>query len=400
MRDSVEKTPPVKDLALFLPSLRGGGAERVMMLLARGFAERGLKVDLVLAKAEGGYLEAVPSSVHVEDLNAGRVLSSLPALVRYLRREKPRAMLAAMDHANLVALAARRIAGTDTRVVGSVHNTISEAAEGSTHLLGRLVPRLVGRLYPRLDGVVAVSQGVADDLIATTGLSRSRVSVIHNALVTSDLLDQAAEPVEHPWFAPGEPPVVLGVGRLAPQKNFPVLLRAFAAVRRRRPARLMILGEGPERGSLEALAAELGVAEDVALPGHVSNPFAYMRAAAVFALSSLYEGCPNVLIEAIACGCSIVSADCPSGPQELLEGGRFGILVPVGDHQALAEGILHKLEQPSDKAALRTRAMDFSLPRGVEQYLSLLLPEHPTQSGGATQELAHRPGTTLGETMA
>jgi len=361
------------NLALFLPSLRGGGAERVMVHLARGFAERGLKVDLVLAKAEGPYLKEVPDSVRVVDFNSSRVLWSLPKLVGYLRRERPKALLSALDHANIIALWARAIACVPTRVVVSVHNTTHLATAHGHNLRGRMTPFLIPLFYPWADKVVAVSEGVADDLMRFTGFARGRIQVIYNPVVTPELFVKTEELVNHLWFRPGEPPVIVGVGRLSEEKDFPTLLKAFTLVRRERPARLMILGEGEDRPKLEALIEELGLEEDVALPGFVDNPYKYMKRAAVLVLSSRWEGLPTVLIEALALGTPVVSNDCPSGPREVLEDGKWGMLVPVGAVEALAEAILKTLENPHVPKGARERMLErFSLRTAVDTYLEVL----------------------------
>ena len=201
---------------------------------------------------------------------------------------------------------------------------------------------------------------------------KENIRVIYNPVVTPELLEKAKEPLDHPWFARGEPPVILGVGRLHLQKDFPTLIRAFALVRQHKPTRLMLLGEGPDRYKLEALIDELGLTNEIALPGFISNPYAFISKASVFVLSSLYEGLPTVLIEAIAVGTVIVSTDCPSGPAEILDSGKYGCLVPVGDIKALSEAILNTLDQPTDSEALRQRAQQFSYETAVNKYLELL----------------------------
>lgn len=357
---------------MFVPSLRGGGAERVMSNLACGLAERGCKVDLVLARAEGPYLTELPPEVRIVDLKVPRVLASLPGLVRYLRRERPKALLSAMDHANVMALWAKRISGVSTRLVVSIHNTASLASKNARQSKARLLPQLARRFYPWADGIVAVSQGVADDFARITSLPWERIEVIYNPVITPELLEKAKEPVEHPWFGAGHPPVILGVGRLTKQKDFPTLIRAFAVVRKQRPVRLMILGEGEERPRLEALVKELGLGADAVLPGFVANPYAYMARAAVFVLSSAWEGFGNVLVEAMACGCPVVSTDCPSGPAEIMENGKYGTLVPVGDIGELAKGIVEVLDMPPDPTALHLRADLFSVNRITDKYLEVL----------------------------
>lgn len=370
-----------RSIALYLPSLVGGGAEQVMVTLANGFAARGLAVDLVLAKAEGPYLDDVAPSVGVMDLNARRVLASLPGLVRYLRRERPCVMLSAMSHANVIALVARRLAATGTRVVVSERAHLSAVLEAAPSRLGRLMPWFMRRTYPWADGVVAVSAGVADDLARAIAQPRESIDVVYNPVVTEETLSRANAPLDHPWFAPGEPPVVLGVGRLTAQKDFGVLLRAFANVRKMRPARLVILGEGDLRPQIEILIEALGIGADVALPGFQANPLAYMRRAALFVLSSRFEGLPNVLIQAMACGTPVVSTDCPSGPAEILEDGKWGRLVSVGDVEALADAMLATLAE-AHHPDVAHRARDFGVEQAVDGYLRVLFGDAAIQREG------------------
>ena len=359
-------------VAIFKAVMGGGGAERAMLKLAGGMARRGYPVDLVLSRAAGDYLPEVPEAVRIVDLEAGRVLTSLPRLVRYLRRERPSVMLTSLNHVNVVGLWARRLSRVGTRVVVNEQNTLSQDAPNSVRRRHRLLPRFVRRFYPWADEIVAVSRGAADDLARTAGLPVGRVRVVHNPIVTPELRAMAAEPLEHPWFAPGEPPVALAVGRLAPQKDFATLLRAFARVREGRPARLMILGEGPERPSLEALVSELGLEGWAELAGRVLNPYPYMVRAGAFVLSSRWEGLPSVLIEALYCSVPIVATECPSGPAEILEGGRHGLLVPVGDVAALADGIAAALDGRVPRPAPESW-QPYEQETVVERYLDVLV---------------------------
>jgi len=361
------------DIALFVPSLRGGGAERVMVNLARGFSEQGYKVDLVLQRAEGPFLSKVPDEVRIVDLRTKRMALALFPLISYLRREKPRSLLAAMTHTNIVALLARKLARVETRVVVSEHNTISIISHTSKTLRSRFLPLIAKRLYYWADAVIAVSKGVADDFAEFLKFPREKIRVIYNPVVTPEILEKAEEPLEHPWFKPGEPPVILGVGALTKQKDFPTLIHAFALVRRERPARLMILGEGEDRPKLEALVRKLGLEKDVALPGFIDNPYKYMKHAAVFVLSSRWEGLPTVLIEAMACGTPVVATDCPSGSREILEGGKYGALVPVGDARELAKTIMKALVDTSQREIIKARLYQFSLESVVGKYMDLLL---------------------------
>jgi glycosyltransferase involved in cell wall biosynthesis len=344
-----------------------------MLKLAGAFAENGIDVDLVVAAAQGPYLSQVPSQVRLVDLASSRVLVSLPGLVRYLRQSRPVALLSAMEHANLVALWARALARVSTRVVVSIRSTVSQDLANGQPWRGRLATAYAGSFYKMAQGVVAVSEGVADDFAKVTGFRRACIRTIYNPVVTPELLVLAQAPLSHSWFNPGEPPVVLGVGRLTFQKDFPTLIKAFARLRSELSARLLIVGDGEKRSELEALVKDLALAADVSLPGYVENPFAYMRRCAAFVLSSAWEGLPNSLIEAMACGAPVVSTDCPSGPAEILERGRYGRLVPTGDVEAMARAISATLQEVCDTASTRSRAEAFSTAASAAQYLELLL---------------------------
>ena len=291
-------------------------------------------------------------------------LRCLPALARYLREEKPAVLFSAEPDLNLVALWARRLAGVSVRTVLSEHihlpSHLRDRAKRRKWRWRFIVP-LLRRTYPEADRIIAVSHGVADDLRTLGGLPPELVTTVYNPVVDSELAKKAEAPIDHAWFKPGAPRVMIAVGRLTEQKDFPTLLQAFAQVRAQCQARLLLIGEGEMRPKLEALARQLGVDQDVSLPGFMSNPFAYMARAAVFVLSSTYEGLPGVLIEALACGCPVVSTDCPSGPAEILEDGQYGRLVLVGDPAAMAQAILSTPEAPPDRGLLQKRASLFWL---------------------------------------
>jgi glycosyltransferase involved in cell wall biosynthesis len=357
-------------IAVFLPSLNGGGAERVMVNLANAFANAGCHVDLVLGKARGPFLDEVCREIQIVDLGVARISMSLPGLVRYLRRERPTALLSSMHYVNVIALLARALSRVNTRVVVGEHNTLSKSV--AHDLQGRMFRLLMRIMYPRAHSVVAVSQGVADDLAVSIGLDQGKIRVIYNPVVGPEIEARAREPLNHPWFQPGEPPVVLGAGRLVEQKDFGNLILAFAKLRSKRDCRLLILGEGPLRDQLECLIANLGLTDSISLPGFVANPFAYMSRAAVFALSSRWEGLPTVLIEAMACGVRVVATDCPSGAREILEEGVWGHLVPVGDPYALEAAIADALDD-EDRPSLADRVNAFSVELARDKYLNALL---------------------------
>ena len=361
----------MQPIALFVPSLSGGGAERVILDLATELTYRGLPVHIVLARAEGHYRKLAPAEVRVVDLNSHRTAATLPKLIGYVRRERPSVLLATLAQASVVALSAKLLLRGDLRIVTRIANTFSEelAAGDFKH---RQVLRLLKALLPLADSVVAVSQGVADDLIEHHLRSSSKITTIYNPVVRSELAEQAAAAVKHSWFESEAAPVLLSVGRLSTVKDHATLLKAFSKVLGSRQARLVILGEGPERENLLNLAACLGVSHQVDLPGFKVNVFAYMSRSKVFILSSRFEGFPNVLVQAMACGTPVISTDCRSGPGEILEDGKWGRLVPVGDWRSMAEAIIETLDNPIPSDQLIFRASAFSADASIDRYLEVL----------------------------
>ncbi len=361
-------------IALYMPSMVSGGAERVMANVASQLAERDdVEVDFLFVTAKGPYLEQLHEGVRIVDFDCRRIANSLPHLIRYLRRERPAALLAALDPPNLVAIAATKVARVRNRVVVTEHCNFSSAIEAAARRdAAALVPTLVGRLYPYADSVIAVSQGVADDLAESTGLARDVIDVVGNPVITSEVRAKAALEPTHPWFIDSGPPVIMAAGRLAHQKNYELLLHSMAKVAEQRQARLVVFGEGPDREDLLALRKRLGLDDVVDFPGFVDNPYAHMRTAKAFVLSSRFEGLPTVLIEALYCGAAVVSTDCPSGPEEILAAGKYGRLVPVEDQTALAAGLIEALDGKIARPGQESWA-DFQEQVVVEQYLDILL---------------------------
>ncbi len=357
-------------VALFLPSLVVGGAERMMLNIATGLSQRGYEVDIVLVNAEGDFLEKVPDDVDIVDLSSSRVLTSIPALVRYLRGTEPDVLLSTITPTNVVSLWATLIPTIDVKHVIRVARPESEAAKVQDNTTKeRVTAALARRFYPFADEVVAISEGVAKDLRTNTSLHR--IHVIYNPVVTEELKKQSKEDVTHPWFN-DEIPVILGVGRLVDQKDFETLVRAFAMVRENREAKLVIFGEGYKRERLEQLTRELDIQNDVDLPGFTDNPYKYMANANVFVNSAKHEGFGNVIVETMACGTPIVATDCPGAPAELLEEGKVGRLVSVGDPREMSEGIKNMIDNPTNPRLLRKRAEDFTLDTAIEKYCKVL----------------------------
>lgn len=359
-------------VALFVPSLGGGGAERVMVLLANGLIEEGLDVDfLVVNMGQKAHASALSEKVNLIDFKKSRTLAALPEMVRYLKKSKPQVMISALDYANVVNLVARRLAGVSTKLIITEHNTLSVASQGDFRGMGRILPWLMKLTYPWADQILAVSQGVADDLANKLNLKRSKIAVAYNPVVTEQLSMLSAQEVQWPWPRVEGIPFILATGRLAAAKDFSTLLKAFSILRKKRPAKLLILGEGEERGMLEKKIAQYELGEDVALPGFVNNPYAWMASADLFVMSSRWEGLPTVLIEAMACGAPVVSTDCPSGPAEILENGKWGRLVAVGDGAALAEAMDASILD-ADRHPGLARAQDFSVKKSVLKYMQFI----------------------------
>ena len=361
--------------SLLLPDLRAGGAERVNINLANEFVARGYSVDVVLMRATGDLMPLLDPNIRVINLGAARMRGVFRPLTRYLRETQPSSLLACMWPLTVLAIAARAASRTRTRLVVAEHTTWS-AAERSRDTFHHLSLTTTMRLaFPRADGVVTVSQGAADDLAHIAHLPRDRVVAIYNPVVGGAKPAVTEEVPESLDWSAGPHHKILAVGTLKAIKDYATLLQAFAILRRSVDAKLLILGEGEERAPLKALVADLAIAADVRLPGFVISTEAYYRKADLHVLSSVGEGLPTVIVEALEQGTPVVSTDCPSGPREILEDGRYGLLVPVNDPNALAAAMLQSLQATHDHEALRARAQDFSVEKAADAYLDLLLPD-------------------------
>lgn len=366
-------------IALLLPTLEIGGVERVFAHLSNGLRQCDVEVDLVVGRAGGAIGAEIEKDVRIIDLGADRMMRSVPKLASYLRSRQPEALIAGMTHSTAAAIFARALAQQKTTIIATEHNTMSKIVANSRGLKYRMMPHWARWIVGRADVIVAVSSGVADDFAAQTGISRERIRVVYNPVIQNSLYAAAEADIAHPWFRSEEPPVILSVGRLDPQKDFPTLLRAFRLVRNWRPARLLILGEGPDRTRIEQTIRELGLDDDVSLPGTEPNPYPLMKRAAAFASSSRWEGFGVALVEALALGASVVATDCPHGPAEILCDGKYGALVPVGDHEAMAQALLTALNQTVlDQTAhgdLSAHLEQFTVRQSAQNYLALVRPE-------------------------
>lgn len=359
------------DVVLFITQYGTGGVERMMVQTAGALAGQGLRTGLVLASSEGAYLDALPEPVE-------RIVLSdrdpTPPLAELLASRRPAAAISAKLVDDRILADARDQSGSPTHIYFRVGNPLGHRlrARGIGPVGRFLKLRRMRALYRRADGFIAVSEGIRSDLEQWLQVTPDRIHVLPNPTIAPELYDRAAEDPGHQWLVAGQPPVVLGVGALRQQKDFATLIRAFARVRATRACRLIILGEGRQRSRLEKLASRLGIADDVDLPGWRPNPHAYVARAAVFALSSRWEGTANVIIEAAALGTPIVATDCRYGPREVLRDGQYGELVSPRDPNQLAGAILRVLEQPPDRSHVGRAAEPYLMAESARQYVDAL----------------------------
>lgn len=358
-------------LAFLLPNMRGGGAERVALRLIRDFVAAGHEVDLVLSERTGELLALLPRQVAVFDLKSPRLRSAVGPLVRYFRERRPDAIQISMWPLTVVGIVAHRLARSRARVVVSDHTTLSRHFGHLAGMQRRLLAWSIRHLYPLADARVIVSRDSADDLARLAGLTRSSIEVIYNPIEAPPANIATNSDVESLWGGTGSR--ILAVGGLKAVKNYALLIQSFALVHRSRSVKLMILGDGELLLELQALAVDHGVANDVVLPGFHADTWPFYASANLFVLSSDYEGYPLVMVEAMRCGLPVVSTDCESGPREILDGGRYGALVPCGDPGAMANAIAAALDRPIDEHALMARADVLSGQSTSDRYLELMI---------------------------
>ena len=368
MTDAVRGSAPL--IAIFIPSVHGGGAERAMIVFARELVRKGYRVDLVVTKFEGFLQEVVPDGVRVVDLDRPKTMAALPRLVRYLKEHQPRALYSTIMNANVVAALAARMAKVQTRVI--IRESNAPVSSPKNTLFRWVTYKAAPFAYRMSQGIIAVSEGVAEELSAMDHTLSEKVQVIPTPVISEEVLAQAEEPVDHPWFAHKEKPVVLSAGRLEGHKGFSVLLKAFKRMRARVDARLVVLGDGSRRHQLLQEVERLGLGRDVAFLGFKRNPFAFMKRADLFVLASEYEGLPNVIVQAMALGAPIVSTDCKTGPSEILCNGKYGRLVPVGDEVALAQAMQETLQEPRGEEASRYALARYGAAEAARGYLSMV----------------------------
>ncbi len=362
-----------RPVALLFATSGHSGVDRVIANLLPEFGRVPRMFHLLVIRGHGPRLPAdLSANIRPIRLPVGSKRLVLPPLLWYLRWHRPEVLLTANHQLNRAALLARQLSRTDTRIVIRMGMSLTAMGEDMQPRARRDLFASMARWYPRADAAVTPSRGVGEDMLRIAGVAPERLHVIRNPIVDQRLRRQAEEPLEHPWYQDPDYPVILGVGSLEPRKDFATLIRAFARVRASRQARLVILGEGRQRASLAALASQLGVADEVDLPGHDPNPYRHMRRARLFVLASRREGASAVIVEALACGTPVVSTDCPSGPAETLQQGRFGRLVPVGDAEAMAGAIQAALDEPVDGDFLRSAVEENRVATATARYLEAM----------------------------
>ncbi len=345
-------------ITLTTPAL-DGGIGRNIVNLADAFHNLGCHVHLLIDKPKGPYLEQLHPSVKVIHLSTSHPVAGIPVMGRYLLQHKPDVVLTPNVRQTTLALRARRLIRRSTRVYANAHNTYSRTFQNLyIHKRQKRIKK-INALYPHCDGIIPVVRGVAEDLCTLAKVPRELLTTIYYPVVTRKLAELPAEPAVHPWFTDNKRSIILSVSRLEKTKNLPLLIGAFEQVRRQMPCRLMLIGDGTQCAAIEARTQTYRFSKDIALTGHQINPYNYMKNASLFALSSSREGFGNSLVEAMAVGTPVVSTDCPHGPREILDNGRYGPLVPVDDPEALAQGMLHALHSPLPATVLQQAAERF-----------------------------------------
>ncbi|MDR3529386.1 MAG: glycosyltransferase [Rhodopila sp.] len=372
-------------VAIYLHDLAGGGVERQSLIIAEEFRRHGVDVTLVLHRLRGQLLDQVPVGLRVVDLNTSRTLLDIPRLVHFLRTEKPDILLSNLDLNNVAALLAKGLGFSRTKVVICQHNPISSSFTACENWLYRYVGLSYRVLSPLISRAVAVSGGVAEELGGVAGLPKDRILTINNPVVGPDFQARSNENADHPWFHEPHRPVFVTAGRLVTQKDHETMIRALSIHRQRFDSRLIVLGTGPLHDALRDLVVRLDLAASVDFLGFRSNALPFFRQADAFLLSSRCEGFGNVIVEALGCGTPVISARCEHGPAEILDNGRYGVLVKQQDPKALAEAMdqVATLRERFPAELLRRRAAEFSYSACASRYMAVFKALAPNRAWAA-----------------
>ncbi|WP_350342381.1 glycosyltransferase [Proteinivorax tanatarense] len=364
-------------ITLYIPSLNLGGIAKNTIRLAKGLIAMGYDVDVVVVNYKGEYVKDLPSEINIVNLNSKKAMFSIPKLVSYLRRKRPKALISANDYTNIIAIIAKKLSAVKCKLIISVRTNVTTHCKNAKSIKERLlVPLLIKKAYPLSDYIVSVSKGVQEDLVSNFNIPENKSVVIYNPIFDESILEKKLEEPNHIWFGKANT-ILLSAGRLTQQKDYPTLIKAFAEFRKTensKSVKLIILGEGPERDNLQKLINKLNLTGDVDLLGYVSNPYSYMGKADLFVLPSKWEGFGNVLVEALSCGVNVITTNCPSGPMEIINYGEFGTFVPVGDYKKMSDKIKDTLNN-SPKISAETlvkRGKEFSISKTASEYLELV----------------------------
>ena len=367
---------------IVIHSLKGGGSERVVVNLLKGLSRRDFSITLLLY--EGIFDYPLPENVELITLDIrsrrnilattrGFILKII-SIARLIKKDKPDIIFSLLSGTNVIALLARLLSGTHCKVIVSERN--HPCISLRNELYGGITKFLMKHCYRKAERIVAISQGIKKDLVENFNLPEEKIDVIYNPVDIAEIETLSVEETQHPWFKSGLP-IIISVGRLTRQKGYPSLINVFSRVRKSLPCRLLIIGTGEEKENLVNMVNALGLNDDVEFLGFQRNPFKYMARSSLFVLSSLYEGFGNVIVEAMALGLPVISTDCPSGPSEIIEHGKSGILVPPEDEGALEQAILNLLTNDGLRSQLsheaRIRAQYFALDKMVERYSGVFL---------------------------
>lgn len=368
------KSNKTNKIALLLNTVHGGGAERVMLSLADSWAEKGIHVDLILGKLEGHYQHLLTDKYNTIVLDK-RLRGLLPALIKYLNNNEPDILLSTLYPVNNIAVLAGKLSRAKTKIILREANSPVAKLKYSGSWVFQVLIGVVSRLnYPLADGFISVSKGLRKEMIQFYNIRPEKIAVIYNPVAHPSLDQQAQATVSHPMITDNAP-LILGMGRVVPQKDFVTLIRAFSIVQKTLPCKLIIVGDTEADQvyyqSLLTLIQSLNLEHDIDFIGFQKNPFTFLAQSKVFVLSSIYEGLPGVLIQAMALGCQLVSTDCPYGPREILAAGKYGKLVPVGDHKAMAKAIIESIRAPSDSLDNKEWSQQFGVQQ-ADEYLKFL----------------------------
>lgn len=358
-------------IAFHFPRLAAGGVEKMRIILAKELLARGIDVDFVLCQSVGEYKNLVPEGVVIHDLGAKRTRNSLIPLVRYIKKNKPDALFSSLGPQNILAVLANKLSGSMTKVFVTQHNSLTKQSRVKATMPQRLMPWLYKVFLPMADGVIAVSSGIAKDMAVASNYPVDKINVIYNPACPNDINEKINEEINEKFFNKGRG-FILSIGRLVYQKGYDDLIKAFKIVALKKDdLDLVIIGVGPLEEELKKLATELNISNRIHFVGYQDNPVKFIAKAKLFVMSSRYEGFGNVLVEALACGTKVVSTDCEHGPSEILENGKYGALLPVGNVKILAETIIETLDSNVDQKALIARAKLYSASKIVDQYLNV-----------------------------